>query len=455
MGSSPTSPTIKKISEGSEVFCLLYFSGMNTQQKLLLGVAGGVVVLLLLIGGGMWLASRSGGGTVEAEVEGTYEVTYRDQDAVIPAAISDRITSVEKDRLVFERGTRGLDALPKNTPLLFEGQAVRRIESITEEGGNVIVNTAPAKLNEIIQDGTIAWNQEISFGRMATEDRLKDLRFYFGGTALAQTGAAADRVEFEGEINGWKVEVSIRPNSAQSRLDIRIEATKEGAARGSIVAEGWVSDFTAQGNIDYAGGELEEFAYEERGLSGELEIKFAAVALGADVSLFNIPAEIGIPFRVGVVPMEIKLKANLRVVPEVRGTASSQASFKVTYNASRGFRFQDGRVEPLGTLDDQNVAITDETVSAGFIATGMGVGVEFPRLELAVFHETVVPYLALDNYAFTVYTPDPPCQEGGLRQRAVAGLTLSFLGAEYSRERELWKREEITELEGSHCGPRN
>jgi hypothetical protein len=424
-------------------------------NKMILGAVGAIVLLLVLIGGGMWFASQTSGPSGTAKVETTVtseEVTYVSDRVLVPDSIAKRITRVEDDKLVFD-GNVDVASLPVGEPLFFPNKAVRRIREVKREGGKTVVYTDKANLNEVIKDADFKWNQGFDFSQMAKSD-LEQLRPVFGGTALAQTGDDGTSLSFEGEIEGWNIEVELSPNRAQGRLDVTIDATKDGQARSRIHADGYISNFVSQGSLAYADSELQQFSYQEQGLNGRLHVVFAAVDLGSDTPLFNIPAEISIPYNVGPIFMQAKLKANVRVNPEVHGLASSQADVTVTYSANRGFSFEGGRVTPLGRLDNQDIAITGETVSAGTIAVGMGVGIEFPRLELAIMGETVVPYMSLDNYTYSVYTPDPPCQEGGMRQRAVIGLTAGFLGVSYSQESEIWKRERITELQNSNCGPR-
>jgi hypothetical protein len=421
--------------------------------RVLIGV---VAVLVLFIVGGIWLASRKSGPSGAAKIDTTVtseSVTYTDSDTLVSESIANRIAKVEPGKLTFD-GNVNVSSLPVGKPLLFPNKAVRRIREVKREGGKTVIYTDPANLNEVIKDADFKWNQDFSFSKMSKSD-LEQIRPIFGGTALAQTESDGNSLHFEGEIEGWDIEVDLSPNSAEGRLDVTIEATKGGQARSRVFAEGYISNFVSQGSLSYADSELQQFGYQEQGLNGRLHVIFAAVDLGSDTPLFNIPAEIAIPYNVGPIFMQAKLKANVRVVPEVHGLASSQADVTVTYSADRGFSFEGGRVTPVGQLDDQNIAITGETVSAGTIAVGMGVGIEFPRLELAIMGETVVPYMSLDNYTYTVYTPDPPCQEGGMRQRAVIGLTAGFLGYNYSQESEIWKREQITELPNSNCGPRN
>jgi hypothetical protein len=420
------------------------------KNRSILFLLGVFAVIAAFIGIGMWL-SKSAPGPTGAEVAKTEtnieNLTYTSDHTLVDESIAKHISKVDPDKLTFD-GRVNVDSLPVGEPLMFPGKAVRRISHVETENGKTVVYTDPAKLNEVIKDAKIGWNQNIAFSKMSMTD-LQHIRPIFGGTALAQSGSSGNGLSFSGEIQGWSLTVTINPNSSQNRLDVTIEGTKGRAAR--VHADGYISDFRTQGNLNYSDSNLDNFSYQEQGLNGRLHVLFAAVELGSDEALFNIPAEFSIPYEVGPLYMEAKLKADLRVVPEVRGGASAQADFTVTYGADRGFSFEGGHVTPLGQLNDQNVAVTGDTVSAGTIATGMGVGIEFPRLELAMYGEVIVPYLALDNYAYTVYTPDPPCQEGGLRQRAVAGLTLSFLGAEYSQETELWKRESVHELPGSHC----
>lgn len=421
--------------------------------RVLIGV--GAVILIFVLGG-FWLASIPSRTSDTANIDTNVtsdSVTYADDETVVSESIAKRITKIDDDKLVFD-GNVNVSSLPIGKPLLFPNKAVRRIREVVREGGKTVVYTDKANLNEVIKDADLKWNQDFSFSKMSKSE-LEKIRPLFGGTALAQTGSNETSLSFSGEIEGWEIEVELSPNSPQNRLDVTIEATKDGQARSRISAEGYISNFVSQGSLAYANSELQQFGYQERGLNGRLHVVFAAVDLGSDVPLFNIPAEIVVPYNVGLISMEAKLKANVRVVPEVHGLASSQADVTVTYSADRGFNFEGGRVTPLGILEEQNIAITGETLSAGTIAVGMGVGIEFPRIELSIMGETVVPYMSLDNYTYTVYTPDPPCQEGGMRQRAVVGLTAGFLGYDYSQETEIWKREQITELENSRCGPRN
>ncbi|GBD24404.1 hypothetical protein HRbin29_02082 [bacterium HR29] len=125
---------------------------------------------------------------------------------------------------------------------------------------------------------------------------------------------------------------------------------------------------------------------------------------------------------------------------------------RVHYRSDRGFDFDPaGGARSVGEPSEYQEGVVGETVSAGVVATGVGAGMEFPRMALEVLGQTVVPYLAIDTYVWSLYTPDPPCQEGGLRMRAVAGLSLGFFGVSWKRETELWKRERTWQLEGSRC----
>ncbi len=417
-------------------------------------IAGIVVVVLLFIGIGMWLSQKGGSGSPTATANIPTEVpkadvTYVSNDVVVPDSISKHIASVDKDKLVFD-GAVDVSNLPTGTPLMFPQKAVRRISHIERENGKTVIYTDPAKLNEVIKDADFQWKQGFSFGKMAAGD-LEKIRPIFGETALAQVTANGGNVRYNGDLQGWHITVELSPNSAESRLDLTIDATKTEGGRARVHADGYISDFTANGGLTYQNSELGQFNYEEQGLHGRLHVIFAGVDLGEDTPLFNIPAELDLPYTVGPLLMQAKLKANLRVNPIVSSGTSSQADITVTYGADRGFRFENGHVEPLGQLDNQDVAVTGDTVSAGQVAVGMGVGIEFPRLELSMYGETIVPYLTLDNYYYSLYTPDPPCQEGGLRQKALIGLTASFLGYEYSQESEIWKREQIHSLPGSHC----
>ncbi|MBA2500653.1 MAG: hypothetical protein H0V30_13060 [Chitinophagaceae bacterium] len=90
-----------------------------------------------------------------------------------------------------------------------------------------------------------------------------------------------------------------------------------------------------------------------------------------------------------------------------------------------------------------------ETLSAGAMGAGIGMGLEFPRFEIALLGEIIVPYFVINTQLDTYR----PCQMGNMKGKLVAGLSLSFFRASYNAEKELWSAKKRWEREGSNCPP--
>lgn len=429
---------------------------MVEKNKTLLAVAAAVLVLAV-VGVAFLLMPRGLGPriaapeTVAPSGPAKAELTYAPGATLVDDGAMRGFLRTEGEVYVFRGGPPS--GIQQGKVAVFAGKSIRRIDKVERAGGETRLTTSPALFTDAFTDATVSWEHEYDFSQLAADD-LKGMTIWWGDVPLALAADAGEEtggdIQFTGTVNGVEITLGVRP--AGDRLNLNFEAVHSiGGRRASRAwGDGYISNFRTSGDIEVADAALEEFSYDQQGLNGELNVHFAST-LGTDTLQLAIPASISLPLRVGVVPIDVRLKANMRIVPEVRPGTSSQASFRVRYDADQGFSFAGERAEPTSTVRNHEVEVTDETVSAGAIAVGFGFGLEFPRMELGVFGETVVPYFAIDNYAHSVYTFDPACQQGGLRTRAVAGVSLSFFGVGYARETELWKREDLREVEGSRC----
>ncbi len=87
----------------------------------------------------------------------------------------------------------------------------------------------------------------------------------------------------------------------------------------------------------------------------------------------------------------------------------------------------------------------------------MGVGVEFPRFEIGIFGNTIVPYLLLNthtsSYLSTGLLDNRPCHTATCKYVVHAGLSLSFLGlGAINHDYKAFEEEKRWIAEGSHCG---
>lgn len=395
--------------------------------------------------------------------EVTYDVTYKDDTTIISEeTISENLKSVSEDGRTFRFDTAA-DEIARLNPgdvVIFSGVSLKKVKSVNTEGGEFIVETESAQLNDAIRDGTISWERNVDF---ATEADIllepgADASFVFRKRDSAIAGYGANRaIEFSGTISGWEISMELDPQSSKLNMSFTAAYKAGGTTVATVTGNGFVSDFATSGYINISEGVTTNVNLNNAGVIGEMEVKWSAFNDGTfslvDIATISVPVIMPIPVALGPIPLLINLKVAARIVPELRFAGSSSiGSFKVNYNSETGFSVANGSPSAQGELNSGNVAISGDTVSAGNFATALGFGVEFPRLEIAPPGELVSAFITLDTYAYSLYDPMVPCQEGYSNVKAIAGYGVSLFGIiGLSGQTEIWKKELLVGLDDKTC----
>ncbi|MCZ6701763.1 MAG: hypothetical protein O6940_01850 [Ignavibacteria bacterium] len=430
---------------------------MRIKNLLISGLLSLLLTLVILNScGGDEKENEGKSGNIPEPDNSTYDVEYTENTKVVNDDVVEMMISSDKKSGVykFNAAADELMKLEKGNVVIFAGHSVRKIKSVNKSGSEIIVNTEYATLNEAIKNGTIAWETEINWS--SDQPEVKNASLIMGDAIFASETTSELKIHFEGKIKGWEVSLDLKPEDNKLSIEITGSKSIKGQKVCTIDGKGFISNFTNQSEITFANSELQNYEYYNKGLKGELEIKFAAVGLGSEIAQLVIPAKISIPYRIGLIPVNFNLKANLKIYPEVRKGASSQASYKLTYDSDMGFKFAEGETNVKSELKSQEMEVTGETVSAGAVTTGVGVGFEFPRFEIAVFGELVVPYFLYNTSVTTFYEPGllsnvPPCQEGKMTLKCVSGIDLKFFGVSYAYSKTHFEKEKKWQTEGSRC----
>jgi hypothetical protein len=385
-----------------------------------------------------------------------YDVEYTENTEIIKENLMGMLISSDKASGVYrfnEDADDLLDIEPGKV-VLFYGHSLRRIKSVQKEGNEIIVYTEYATLNEAIKNGTIAWESEIDWS--SDQPEVKNASLLMGDVIFASETSSELKIHFEGKIQGWDINIDLEPKNNKLSIDITGSKSIKGQKVCSIQGKGFISKFTNQAEINFANSELENFEFQNNGLKGELEIIFAAVGLGSEIATLEIPAKIKMPTIVYGIPISFNIGCNLKIYPEVKEGASSQASYKITYDSDMGFNFTEGDAQVKSKINSENMAVTGETVSAGVVAMGVGVGLEFPRFEIGILGEIVVPYFLYNTSVSTFFEPGllsnaPPCQEGRMKFKCVSGIDLNFFGVNYAFSKTHFEKEKKWQTEGSRC----
>jgi hypothetical protein len=353
---------------------------------------------------------------------------------------------------VFSSAASGVAKLQPGSFAFFRNHSVRKIISAENKDGKLVLKTAKCNFTDVFSDAHLHFKNHYSW-QDNSRAVLKSFGLSFGQLAQAQGGSSSfsQSLSWEGTLHGYKIKIELKPEGGR-KLNFDINMRRQTQA--SITFKGFISDYTNETEVMVADSELQLFRSQNQNLRGEVEVQFAAVELGEESAMINIPwTMFQHPVLIGGIPFTFKIKANVKVFPVIGQGASSQGHFKFTYSSDIGFRYEGRRVSAEGNVAGQTMEIIGETLSASMMGNGIGMGVEFPRFEIASLGEVVVPYFLMNTAVDTQVDTYRPCQMGNMKCRLVAGLTLSFFGASYNAERELWKGKKRWTREGSNCPP--
>lgn len=355
---------------------------------------------------------------------------------------------------VFSSEASGVAKLEPGSFVFFRNHSVRKIVSAGKKDGKVVVMTEKCKFTDVFSDAHLHFKEHYDW-KDNSQALLNKFNISFGNVSYAQDGGGSpisQNLSWEGTLQGYNISIKLEPEGGR-KLNFDINVKKEPRAA-NITFKGHISDYTNETEVTVAGSELQLFRSQNQNLHGEVEVLFAAVELGEDGELINIPwTMFERPILIGGIPFVFKTKANVKVFPYILENASSQGNFKFTYDSNIGFQYANNRLGAEGNVSNQVMEVIGETISASMMGNGLGLGLEFPRFEIASLGEIVVPYFLLNTYVDTQVDTYAPCQMGNMRGKLVAGLSLSFFGASYNAERELWKASKRWERPGGRCPP--
>ncbi|MAY51677.1 MAG: hypothetical protein CMC75_00240 [Flavobacteriaceae bacterium] len=429
-------------------------------MKKLYSILLGFTAIIFMACGGNESGNQGSVRDAIVPVQEKLEAVTQEGTASISLKTMDALQTYDKANgtYVFNKNNE-VENLTPGTVVLFEGHSLRKIASVSSEGNKTMVTTEFAKLTDYYKELDLSYTAPVNWG----DDTAMAGTSVKVGTPIATmiqpmptllAAQASQSVELKTKVKGWDIEIKVEPEGDDMKLEL--VAKKEHLC--SIKAEGKISSFESTSEIRISDGQTQHFSYDNRGMSGEMEVKFAAVGLGSEVAMLEIPAKIEKTILVqGIIPVTLRLKANLKIFPEVAVGSSSQVSMKLTYDSNAGFVFDGSRLTPRGAIEGANPEQTGDSNTATPAIAGMGVGVEFPRFEIGIFGELVVPYLLLDN-TFSSYLSTglaggaPPCHLARLKYKSKAGVTMNFLGvASIHNDYTIFEKEKKWTSEGSYC----
>ena len=203
----------------------------------------------------------------------------------------------------------------------------------------------------------------------------------------------------------WTLAVTITTSNSRPGNDrIDVQATiKFGGSQGTLAYEGvgYLSNFVSTIKMQIKDGKLTNLNFTNSDLSGQVELKWFAVATdamksGAMAKITSWPAELlksvllskaayHVPILVGAVPFDLRISLGFSFIPAFTSKNSVvEGSKLIKYSGSGGFSLSNGQTSPSGSINVQgDVAGQDNrVVAAGPV--GFTAATEAPRLELTM-----------------------------------------------------------------------
>ncbi len=375
-----------------------------------------------------------------------YDVMYTDHTVFIDSLDVQSLVRIDKADYIyyFESSNPKIADLEVNDILLIYGVALRKVTGITQSGGETIVETDYATLNEAIREGEISWNKEISF----LDGVIPEVQMQ--GQNIKLKSATAYGFEFEYPYGDFTYRIKF--SFTDKKVDVEFEISKDlaGPVTAKFLAKGSIENFYSSTEMKFENNKLTKFGQQNPGMKGELLLNLTVAGSGRDVITLDFPVVLlKFPVMAGPIPVTINVKVLFVFNCSVPVDGSSQIEAKFSYNSTTGIKYNGTTVSADASMGDQsmdkNIA---QTGASSAIAANFGLA--FPRLEIGVFEDVIVPYIQTAFLIGGDYTFNPACQQAKSQFIGACGLNLSFLGFSYNANTVLWLEEKVL-LQSGDC----
>lgn len=403
-------------------------------------------VIAILIFSFVSCSDNSTNPGTQPESESTiFDVTFTENTVYIDSNDVKNLNRIDTaDYTYYFKNTEPkIQALQKDDILLIHGIALRRVIAITQQGNEIMVKTAHANLNEAIKNGKISWNKEINFRKDLVPQVLMK-----GRTETPRI--TADGFDFEFKYGDFDYHIIF--NLSDTKADVTFEITKEIAKqiKAKFTAKGTIESFHSKTEMEYKNQELKQFGQKNNDMKGDITLNLTAAGSGRDNITFDFPVVfLKYPVMVGPIPVFINIKVLFVMNCLVPVDGSTQVEVKFEYNSTTGIKYDGFDVSADASMGEYKMdKLKAQTGASSAVAANFGLA--FPRLEIGIFDDVIVPWIQTAFLIGGDYTFTPPCQQARSQFIGTCGINLSALGFSYSVNKTLWQQEKVL-LKSGNC----
>ena len=384
-------------------------------------------------------------GTQHESESRVFDVTFTDNTVYIDSNEVNSLIRIDSADYTyyFKSSEPKIAALKEDDILLIHGIALRRVIAVTQQGNETMVETSHANLNDAVKDGKISWVKQINFKKgVIPQVMMKG--------SIETPRVTADGFDFEFKYGEYNYHIIFA--FTDTKADVTFEISKEIAKQinAKFTAKGAIETFESKTEMEYQNQELKKFGQKNTNMKGDLTLNLTVAASGRDNIAFEFPVVLlKYPVMVGPIPVFINVKVLFVLNCVVPVDGSSQVEVKFSYNSTTGIKYDGVNVSADASMGDQHMDKTKAQTGASS-AIGANFGIAFPRLEIGVFDDVIVPWIQTAFLIGGDYTFTPPCQQAKSQFIGACGIDLSALGFSYSINKTLWQQEKIL-LKSGDC----
>ena len=270
------------------------------------------------------------------------------------------------------------------------------------------------------------------------------------GKNIVSKSTSADEFEFEFSYGAYQLRIKFA--FTEAKADVEFEITKDlvKPITAKFLATGSIQNFSSSTEMVFADSKLTKFGQKNSDITGDLTLNLTVAGSGRDDITFDFPVVLlKYPIMVGPIPVVISLKVLFVINCVVPVDGSAQVEVKFDYKSTTGFKYDGTNVSADASMGDQSMNKNIAQTGAAS-AIGVNFGLAFPRIEIGVFDEVLVPWIQTAFLIGGDYTFTPACQQAKSQFIGACGIDLSLAGFGYNAKKTLWQEEKVL-LKSGDC----
>jgi hypothetical protein len=198
-----------------------------------------------------------------------YKVTYQDGVTVVSKEDTmHHLRGIQRDgTYVFDAAANQIANLKPGDVLLLSGQALCTVVEVKETDDGYSLKTGPAKITDAIKEGRLEGTYKIDFSRMQA-----------GKSPHVQQWRGVE--DYDVDFGGYNYHVKFTPGNDRIQFQSTI---KYGGNQGALAYEGvgYLTNFVSTIRMQIKDGQITNLNFANSNLTGQVELKWFAVATDA------------------------------------------------------------------------------------------------------------------------------------------------------------------------------